>query len=113
MTERLEVLREDVTDCVKCVVAGCGHPLSFLHTHTQVSVSARILTSLFYKRDSQVDLGLLLRELHVVENPEDDPEQVLPPVFLVRVTVSLHHLKHHRQTPEADSQSDLKDQTTR
>lgn len=45
-------------------------------------------------------LSLLLWELHVVKDPEDDSEQVLPPVFLKRVPVGLHHFKHHRQPPE-------------
>lgn len=46
-----------------------------------------------------VYLSLLLRELHVVKDPEDDSEQVLPPVFLKGVPVGLHHLKHHCQPP--------------
>lgn len=45
-------------------------------------------------------LSLLFRQLHVVEDPEDDAEQILPPVFLIGVAVCLHHLKHHRQTPD-------------
>ena len=44
-------------------------------------------------------LGLLLWELHVVEDPEDNPEKILPPVLLVHVTVGLHDLEHHRQAP--------------
>lgn len=46
-----------------------------------------------------VYLGLLLRKLHVVKNPEDNSEQVLPPVFLKGVPIGLHHFKHHRQPP--------------
>lgn len=46
ITERLKVLCEDVTDGIKCVVAGCGHPFSFLHTNTHVSVTLLILKSL-------------------------------------------------------------------
>lgn len=49
-------------------------------------------------------LSLLLRELHIVEDPEHNAEQILPPVFLVGVTVRLHHLKHHRQTPDKTKQ---------
>lgn len=45
-------------------------------------------------------LSLLLRKLHVVEDPKDDAEQILPPVSLIGVAVSLHHLKHHRKTPD-------------
>lgn len=44
-------------------------------------------------------LSLLLRKLHVVKDPEHNAEQILPPVFLVGVTVRLHHLKHYCQTP--------------
>ena len=46
-----------------------------------------------------VYLGLLLRQLHVVKDPEDNSEQVLPPVFLKGVPVGLHHFKHHCQPP--------------
>lgn len=46
-----------------------------------------------------LDLSLLLGQLHVVEDPEDDSEQVLPPVFLEGVSVGLHHFKHHGQAP--------------
>ena len=49
------------------------------------------------------DLCLLLRELHVVEDSEDDPEEVVPPVLLKGVAVALHDLKHHRQAPEQRS----------
>lgn len=45
------------------------------------------------------DLGLLLGQLHVVEDPEDNSEQVLPPVFLKGVSVRLHHFEHHGQAP--------------
>lgn len=44
-------------------------------------------------------LSLLLRQLHVVKDPEDDSEQVLPPVFFEGVPIGLHHLKHHCQPP--------------
>lgn len=40
------------------------------------------------------DLRLLLRELHVVEDAEDDSEEVVPPVLLESVTVALHDLEH-------------------
>lgn len=40
------------------------------------------------------DLGLLLGKLHVVEDAEDDPEEVVPPVLLKGVSVTLHDLKH-------------------
>lgn len=40
------------------------------------------------------DLRLLLRELHVVEDAEDDSEEVVPPVLLKGVTVALHDLEH-------------------
>lgn len=46
-----------------------------------------------------VYLSLLLRQLHVVKDPEDDSEQVLPPVFLEGVPIGLHHFKHHCQAP--------------
>lgn len=39
-------------------------------------------------------------QLHVVEYPEDDAEQVLPPVLGEPVTIRLHHLKHHGQRSE-------------
>lgn len=44
-------------------------------------------------------LCLLLGQLHVVKDPEDYPEQVLPPVLLEGVSVGLHDLKHHCQAP--------------
>lgn len=44
-------------------------------------------------------LRLLLRELHVVEDAEDDAEKVVPPVLFKGVSVALHNLKHHSQTP--------------
>lgn len=40
------------------------------------------------------DLRLLLRQLHVVEDAEDDPEEVVPPVLLEGVAVALHDLEH-------------------
>lgn len=46
-----------------------------------------------------VYLSLLLRQLHVVKDPKNNSEQVLPPVFLKGVSVGLHHFKHHRQPP--------------
>ncbi len=54
-------------------------------------------------------LSLLLWKLHVVKDPEHDAEQILPPVFLVGVTVRLHHLKHHRQTPDNKTKTDCLD----
>lgn len=44
------------------------------------------------------DLCLLLGELHVVKDAEDDSEEVVPPMLLERVTVTLHDLKHDSQT---------------
>ncbi len=52
-------------------------------------------------------LSLLLWKLHVVKDPEHDAEQILPPVFLVGVTVRLHHLKHYRQTPDKQNKNRL------
>lgn len=46
------------------------------------------------RRPATSDLCLLLRELHVVEDAEDDSEEVMPPVLLEGVTVTLHDLKH-------------------
>jgi len=43
------------------------------------------------------DLRLLLRELHVVEDAEDDPEEVVPPVLLEGEAVALHDLEHDRE----------------
>lgn len=40
-------------------------------------------------------LRLLLREFHVVKNPEHDSEQVLPPVLFKGVAIALHDLEHH------------------
>lgn len=39
-------------------------------------------------------LCLLLGELHVIEDAEDDSEEVVPPVLLKGVAVTLHDLKH-------------------
>lgn len=44
------------------------------------------------------DLRLLLRKFHVVENAEDNSEEVVPPVLLKGVAVTLHDLKHHCKT---------------
>ena len=44
------------------------------------------------------DLCLLLRELHVVKDAEDDSEEVVPPVVLEGVAVTLHDLKHDCET---------------
>ena len=52
-------------------------------------------------------LSLLLRQLHVVKDPEDDPEQVLPPVFLKGVSIGLHHFKHHCEPPGKFPQTHL------
>lgn len=41
-----------------------------------------------------VYLSLLLGQLHVVEDPKNNSEKVLPPVFLKGVAVGLHHFKH-------------------
>ena len=43
----------------------------------------------------------LVRELHVVKYPEDNLEEIFPPVLLKRATIALHDLKHHSQ-PSAD-----------
>lgn len=40
------------------------------------------------------DLRLLFGQLHVVEDAEDDPEEVVPPVLLEGVAVALHDLEH-------------------
>lgn len=40
------------------------------------------------------DLCLLLGELHVVKDAEDDSEEVVPPMLLERVAITLHDLKH-------------------
>lgn len=42
-------------------------------------------------------LSLLLRKFHVVKDPEDDAEEVVPPVLLKSVSVTLHNLKHYCQ----------------
>lgn len=60
---------------------------------------------LFFKKKSYLlkiatHLSLLLGQLHVIEDPEDDSEQVLPPVLLESVPVRLHHLKHDGQPPK-------------
>lgn len=104
VAQRLEVLGEDVADGVKCVVAGGGHPLGFLQgsggAGSTRAVSLEVLKQTPPKQTrTMADLGLLLGQLHVVEDPEDDSEQVLPPVFLEGVSVSLHHFKHHGQAP--------------
>lgn len=120
VTEGLEVLGEDITDGIKCMVAGGGHPLCFLraqhnlcqiffflyqHENKDCNTSwylSRSLTkpvTLVTDERLAVYLGLLLRKLHVVKNPEDNSEQVLPPVFLKGVPIGLHHFKHHRQPP--------------
>lgn len=44
------------------------------------------------------DLRLLLGELHVVKDAEDDSEEVVPPVLLEGVAITLHDLKHDRET---------------
>lgn len=44
------------------------------------------------------DLCLLLRELHVVKDAEDDSEEVVPPMLLEGVAVTLHDLKHDCET---------------
>lgn len=43
------------------------------------------------------DLRLLLWQLHIVEDAEDDPEEILPPVPLKGVSVALHDLEHDRE----------------
>ena len=44
------------------------------------------------------DLCLLLRQFHVVKDAEDDPEEVMPPVLLEGVAITLHDLKHDCET---------------
>lgn len=44
------------------------------------------------------DLSLLLRELHVVKDAEDNSEEVVPPVLLEGVAITLHDLKHDCET---------------
>lgn len=41
----------------------------------------------------------MLREFHIVKNPEHDSEQVLPPVLFKGVAVALHDLEHDRESP--------------
>lgn len=43
-------------------------------------------------------LRLLLREFHIIKNPEHNSEQVLPPVLFKGVAVALHDLKHDRES---------------
>lgn len=49
--------------------------------------------------------SLLLRELHVVEYSKDDAKEIMPPVLLKGVSVTLHDLKHDGQTPETHKQT--------
>lgn len=51
-----------------------------------------------YCNINDADLRLLLRQLHVVEDAEDDPEEVVPPVLLKGVTVAFHDLEHDGET---------------
>lgn len=44
------------------------------------------------------DLCLLFGKLHVVEDAKDNSEEVVPPVLLEGVTVTLHNLKHDCET---------------
>lgn len=44
------------------------------------------------------DLCLLLGELHVVKDAEDDSEEVVPPMLLESVAITLHDLKHDCET---------------
>lgn len=53
---------------------------------------------MFLKRPVNSDLRLLLRQLHVVEDAEDDSEEVVPPVLLEGVAVTLHDLEHDGET---------------
>lgn len=62
--------------------------LSHSHPHRRVQGTASVITY----------LRLLLREFHIVKNPEHDSEQVLPPVLFKGVTVALHDLKHDRES---------------
>lgn len=48
------------------------------------------------------DLRLLLGQLHVVEDAEDNPEEVVPPVLLEGVAVALHDLKHDGEASEEE-----------
>ena len=41
----------------------------------------------------------MLRQLHVVEDAEQDLEEVLPPVLAVRHAVGLNDLEHDGQSP--------------
>lgn len=59
------------------------------------------------------DLCLLLGELHVVEDAEDDPEEVVPPVLLEGLTVTLHDLKHDGQTPAGSIRASAASHTSR
>ena len=48
----------------------------------------------------------LVRELHIVKYPEDNLEEIFPPVLLKRATIALHDLKHHSQ-PSAKKKKDI------
>ena len=49
------------------------------------------------RRRRATNLQLLLRQLHVVEDAEQDLEEVLPPVLPVRHAVGLDDLEHDGQ----------------
>lgn len=104
-TERLVKLCEHVTDSIQSVVARCRHPLGFLEAcqkQTGASVSKVKDTNSFIFSfilpSVTSDLRLLLGEFHVVKDAEDNPEEVVPPVFLKGVAVALHDLKHDCET---------------
>lgn len=118
VTEGLKILGEDITDGIQCMVAGGGHPLCFLqvkhnlceffffliYTRTKNTMQRQSLTTrgpkqTLLRTKQLLYLSLLLRKLHVVKDPEDNSEQVLPPVFLEGVAIGLHHFKHHCQPP--------------
>lgn len=54
------------------------------------------------------DLCLLLWELHIVKNAEHNPEEILPPMPLKCVSISLHDLKHYCEASVKSRQTFLK-----
>lgn len=73
-----------------------GHPLSFLEgkSHFQRDRSERCRHIKEADPGRRSDLCLLLWQLHIVENAEHDPEEILPPVPLKGVSIALHDLEH-------------------
>lgn len=57
----------------------------------------------------RADLHLLLRQLHMIKNAEDNPEEILPPVPLKGVAVALHDLEHYCEASATSTQTFLCD----